>query len=115
MHFKRPRPNTEVQQGNKDMPLIYQLFEIENGHVIFSFQNGITVLLKPLSIGAEVRICTPTLDITHRFTSKFKTDFIYSPENLLNLFNFIVKLPNVYTINEIPDSCFDFEKSRKDT
>ncbi len=53
----------------------------------------------------KFRVLTPNKDITDRIT---KPNFIVSAESFLEVLNFVAKLPNVYTITELPDSCFDF-------
>lgn len=103
------------QQNESDSPIFFPLIEIDDGNFYLSFKNGMTVVINCVSaINSQVRIFTPTHNITNRFKTKFNVDYIYSPEELLELLNIVVKFPNVYTVNKIPDSCFDFERRDSD-
>ncbi len=110
MYFKHKKvfKIDETKNDKVDSPLIFPLIEIEQDNIVFSFKNGITVTIIPGLPGAAVTILTPTHNITQRFASKFTTNCINTPEELLELLNIVAKLPNVYTINKIPDSCFNF-------
>ncbi len=81
----------------------------EQGFTLY-FDNGITVKVTAGTfVFMDVQILTPTHDITNRFKKLYGLLGI-TPELLLKILNTAANLPCVYTVNELPDSCFDFKE-----
>ncbi len=110
MFFKfksKPIENKEAEQSI-DVSIYTPLIECKNSTFTLTFLNGITAFLEMKGYGElKVSIYTPVSNITNRF-KKFKPDNVIKAEQLVTILNMITKLPNVYTVHEIPDSCFNF-------
>ena len=113
--LKKIKPQKENTEEEKDIPLSVSLMELENSSFTLCFENGLSVIIQNAINGLNngimrVRVLTPTKDITHRFKSllhwRKDTD---SPTELASLLYIISKFPNVYSVGELPDSCFNFK------
>lgn len=103
---------SEKSDKERDVPIKALPFEFENDELSIFFDNGLVLFLIWDFGYLNFRVISPTHDITHRFyKSVGGHTCVGSAELLVKLVNAVASIPQVYSVNEIPDSCFDFESS----